>query len=135
MGHERENESYRRKAVRVRVVTDGALADPVFLADVKTFAGRLRIPRRRFIDWLIDGFRDANAVLVDEHGTPVWIDFDEIERDHIDLWFRDWCKVPEDQVRPRVRAESRERIRLVATLLRAIFPKESTVWGQPVLMC
>lgn len=114
----------------VRIVSDEELANPLFLADVKNFASKLRIPRRRFMDWLADGLRDAEAELVDEFGNSAWIDFDVIERDHIDLWFRDWCRRCRPDVTPRVRTESRERIRLVATTLRMIFPKEASVWGK-----
>ena len=113
----------------VRLVTDEELMNPQFLRDIKTFASKCRIPRRSFVDWLVDGVRDADTVLVDGEGNPVEIDYDEIERDHIDLWFRDWAQRPEAHINPRVREESRERVRLVATMLRVIFPKESSVWG------
>lgn len=118
----------------VRLVTDGELRNSDFLKDVRTFASKLRIPRRRIVDWLVDGIRDARTILLDEQGRPVEIDFDEIERDHIDLWFRDWATRPAAHVTCRVREESRERVRLVATMLRMIFPKESTVWGRARLL-
>ena len=119
----------------VRLVTDEELDNPCLLRDAKTFASKMRVPRRSFVDWLVDGVRDAKAVLLDNEDRPVSIDYDVIERDHIDLWFRDWAKRPEAHINPRVRAESRERVRLVVTMLRMIFPKESSVWGCDMPRC
>lgn len=120
----------------VRLVTDAELESGVFVTDVKTFASRLRIPRRRFVDWLTDGYRDAEVYIVDEEGNPVDLDFEALEeedgdevRNRIEDWLKDWLKRPERHFTPRLRVEARERVRLVATLLRAIFPKESVVWG------
>lgn len=132
MGHVEE---FKEQPITVRLVSDGELSDPVFLADVKTFASRLRVPRRQFVDWLVDGVRDSETCLIDSAGDPVTIEFEEIEKDNIDLWVRDWVRMPERHVAPRLRAESRERVRLVATMLRMIFPKESSVWGTGSLMC
>lgn len=121
--------------ISVRLVSDAELADPVFLADVKTFASRLRIPRRRFVDWLVDGLRDTETALLDEHGSPVEIDLEAIEHEAVEMWLKDWLRMPERHAVPRLRIEARERVRLVATLLRMIFPKESAVWGQRSLIC
>lgn len=117
---------------RIRLVTDAELENPVFLTDVKTFAANLRVAHRRFLDWLADGFRDAQAELVDSAGNKVDVDLEELERDNIEFWFRDWCRRPAPNAQIRLRAESRERVRLVATLLRLIFPKESILWGVPM---
>jgi hypothetical protein len=113
----------------VRLVTDDELNNPYFLADVQDFAGKLRVPRRRMVDWLVDGVRDARSLLADSDGRPVEFSYDELEHDHIELWFRDWLKRGNRSVAPRVRSESRERVTLVATMLKIIFPKESSVWG------
>ena len=114
---------------RVCIVTDEELDDPYFLADVKTFAWKLRIPHRRFRDWFVDGVRDSEVELVDVFGNPADFNYEEIEREHVELWFRDWAKRPARHIHPRLRRESRERIRLIATMLRMIFPKETSVWG------
>lgn len=113
----------------VQLVTDEELDNPELLRDVKAFARKLQVPRRRFIDWLADGVRDAETMLIDSTGSAVEIDLEALERDHIDLWFRDWIKRPADHIAPRVRAESRERVRAMVTILRMMFPKESSVWG------
>ncbi|MGO4863331.1 hypothetical protein ACTP2L_07095, partial [Campylobacter jejuni] len=83
---------------------------------------------------LVDGVRDCDTELVDLAGNSVTIDFEAIEGDTIELWLKDWLKRPERHAIPRLRIEARERVRVVATLLRMIFPKEASVWGRRALI-
>ena len=122
-------EQARNRSPTVYLVTDAELANDLLLADCQDFLRKIRHPRRRFVDWLVDGVRDSSARLLDGTGNPVEIDYDYLEKDHFDLWVRDWITLRSPEVRRRVRAESRERVRLVITMLRMIFPRESAAWG------
>lgn len=113
----------------VPIVSDAELDNPEFLRDLRIFAANLRVSRGRWLDWLADGYRDADAILVDDCGDPADVDLELLELDGIEWWFKDWCKRPPAGITPRLRIEARERVRVVATLLRLIFPKESIVWG------
>lgn len=115
---------------KVYLVTDEELKNAQFLRDTRVFASKLPVSRRAFVDFLVNGVRDSDSEVIDADGNPVEIDFEELERANIDLWVRDWATFPAAQAACRVRAESRERVRLVATMLRMIFPKESSVWGR-----
>jgi hypothetical protein len=113
----------------VRITTDEELGNPVYLFDARAFAAKLRVPRRRLLDYLADGLRDSDAELEDEYGNAAQVDFELLELDGIEDWFKDWVRRPAPGVLCRVRAESRERIRVLTTILRLIFPKETSVWG------
>jgi len=127
--------------VVIRLVTDEEIQNPLFRDDVKSFARKLRVPRRKMVDWLVDGYRDADVDIINDEGLAVFVDFEALEEGEGDLvttriadWLKDWLSEPTRQGASRLRPEAKERVRLIATLLRAIFPKESVVWGAPVTM-
>ena len=113
----------------VQIVTDADLENSELVRDARTFAANIRVPRGRMLDFLADGYRDCDTIRVEAEGNRAEIDLELLERDGIEWWFKDWCKRPLPNVTPRVRVEARERARVVITLLRLIFPKESVVWG------
>lgn len=122
-------EGDRSRAITVCITTDAELADQAFLFDARSFVANLRVPRRRMLDWLADGLRDSEAQLVDDDGNLAYVDLELLELDGIDDWFKDWAKRPMKGIALRVRSESRERIRVVTTIMRMIFPKETRCWG------
>lgn len=125
------------RPVTVTIVSDRELDSPAWLADAKSFTQRLRVPRSRIRDFLADGLRDTDTVLVTESGDRACVDLEEIEKDDGDdcetdgfeWWYKDWTRKTPPGVTPRLRVEARERVRVITTILRMIFPKETSVWG------
>lgn len=113
----------------VRFVTDAELADPKFLKGVRATARALNYSPSDWLDRIYDFYRDFDGVIVDANCDEVFLDLEVFETDHIREWFRDWiCKPMADGVRPRLRGESKERIRIIATILRAQFPFDTIQW-------
>ncbi|WBQ11208.1 hypothetical protein L2D01_05350 [Hyphomonadaceae bacterium ML37] len=110
-------------------MSDQELADPQFLAGVRATARALRVSPSDWLDRIYDFYRDFDGVIVDAKRNEVFLDLEVFETDHIREWFRDWiCKPMAEGVRPRLRGESKERIRIIATILRAQFPFDTIQW-------
>ena len=110
------------------IVTDDELANPAFLRDARAFAYRLGVPPDSWLDFLIDAYRDYRGRIVDAAGNEVFLATEVLEQCGIRDWFKAWaCKPPGASV--RLRAEARERVRVVLTILRACYPHEAQFWG------
>ena len=107
---------------RTRLVTDRELADPAFIRRLRNVCFRLNVSSYQWIDFLTDLYRDYRGCIVDEAGRTVYLNMDVFEIPHIRDWFRDFCctQCP-PQITPYVRGEARERVRIVATVLRSLY--------------
>jgi hypothetical protein len=116
--------------LRSPLVTDAELNNPEFIRDVRACAHSLKITRDRWLVWLEDAYRDYPGMIVDESGEPVPLEFSAFETASIRYWFRDFIEreTPAGS-RPRLREEARERVRILATLLRAVDPVGAANWG------
>ena len=66
----------------------------------------------------------------DAKRNEIYLNMQEFERLHIREWFRDFCCTPcSPDVEPRVRGEAKERVRILATILKAHNPDEALIWG------
>lgn len=120
---------YCRKSV-VQIVSDKQIANPEYIRDLRAFTAKLDIEADRWRCYLVDCYRDFSGWIAGEGGAEVFLDTSELERPHIREWCRDWlCKPCSPDVTPRVRAEARERIRVVATILTATYPAKAQFWG------
>lgn len=118
------------KTIRTRLVTDQELANPDFIRDVKSSARSLGIMPHAWLDALSDMYCHYRGCIVDSSDREIFLDLEPLERPHIREWFRDWVCAPlESATCPRVRSESRERIRVLATILRACSPVRAQMWG------
>ena len=71
--------------------------------------------------------------VVDEDGREVPLDLEELEVPNLRFWMRDYACAPcRPGLRPRLRREARERMRVIATILRALDPLGATLWGVAV---
>lgn len=113
----------------VTIVTDEEIANPIFIRDARTFMASMRIERRRLLDWFMDGYSRSHVLLVDAQGNKATIDFDELDIEGVVDWFKDWCTKPQPATRLHVRKEAVERVRVMTTLLKIRFPKETLLWG------
>ena len=113
----------------VKIVSDRELADVEFLKRVRATAKALDYSPSEWVEKLSNFYRDFDGAIVDDAGEEVYLDMEVLEAEHIREWFRDWVNKPIPAgVRPRLRQESKERIRVLATILRARFPFDSIQW-------
>ena len=112
-----------------KVVTDRRIADPLFLRDLRAFTSQLGISADHWVDFLIDIYRDYRGRIV-QNGNEVFLNTEALEVHSMREWARDFlCKPVQDGVQPRPRTESREKIRVVATILATRYPFEASMWG------
>ena len=117
-------------ALDSRLVSDEELSNPEFVRAVRAKALNLQIPACLWHDHLVDLYRDLSGVILGSDGSEAYLDMDVFERENIHLWFREFCCRPcPEFVAPRVRAEARERVRILASVLRASYPIEARYWG------
>ncbi len=112
--------------IRSPRVTDAELYDPSFIRAVREFAHNLQISPTQWLDHLTDMYRDYRGTIVNEHGRRIDLDMEVFEIDSIREWFRDFVRPMPAFTTPRIRGESRERLRILATILRTTFPREFT---------
>ncbi|WP_084397123.1 hypothetical protein [Henriciella aquimarina] len=119
---------YCRKTTTL-LVTDKRMENPDFLVDLRAFTVGLNISPDHWLDFLTDAYRDYRGRIVHQ-GHEVFLDTQALEAASIREWFRDWACTPvRDGAQPRLREESRERIRVLATILSTRFPFEASMWG------
>lgn len=111
-------------------VSDDELRNPKFLTDVRLSARKKNVSSHRWLDYLCSLYRDYDGTIFDHDGKEVLLDLEAFESVQIREWFRSWISAPDAGDKPpRLRSESRERVRLLATILRAAFPGEARLWG------
>lgn len=74
-------------------------------------------------------YRDYRGWIKGEDGQEVFLDMSVFEVDHIREWFRDYIQIVPNGVETRLRGESKERVRVLATIMRAYYPAEANLWG------
>lgn len=117
-------------SIRTELVDDASLDDAEFIRDLRAFTSSLNVNDEDWHEYLADCYRDYRGWIADQDGNEVFLDTDEFERPSIREWFRDFCCVPcPDHITPRVRQEARERVRVLATIMKARFPAEAIMWG------
>lgn len=130
-----------------QVVTDADLSNPEFIRDVRKLAFDLQVKPSQWLGYLYDALAEYVGLFVDKRGQLVEIDLDlfevedellfngastaaETARESMRLWFKDFCCTPcPPETRPMVRRESKERVRVLATILRAAHPRKAMLWG------
>lgn len=114
-------------------VTDDELANPEFVRDLRATAYDEGVSDSEWHDHVTDLYRDMRGWVVDEesaHENEVLLDMRNFDIPSIREWFRDWCCEPcPPEVTPRVRPEAKERVRVLATILRGTYPVRASLWG------
>lgn len=128
----------------IQLVTDVELRDPEFIRRVRAFSSSLQISPRHWLDYLLNEFARLDCVIVDASSRPVILRTEIFEPTDADIdagraplvrtrileWFETMIAKPcPPHIRPRVRRESIERFRIVATLLRALHRFEAMKWN------
>ena len=115
------------------VFTDHELKQKHFQADFRLFLVNYTCEKGlRFSEWhdhLCELYRDYPGWMRDVDGREVFLDMGVFEVDHIREWFRDYIQLVPDKGDTRLRAESKERIRAFASIMRSHFPQRAMMWG------
>lgn len=112
------------RCARTPIVADSELADPAFIRALRNFCYDLNISSYHWLEYLTDLYRDYRGCIVDEYGRTVYLNMDVFEVPNIREWFRDFCCTPcPPHITPYVRGEAKERVRILATILRAEYLK------------
>lgn len=114
-----------------RVVTDNEIKNAEFVRDVRSFAFRLGVHPTSWPDFIMDLYRSFPGRIVDSSNREVFLETDEMLDDPAIVgWFKDWaCTAPSRTGALRVRKQAYERVRIVATILRAQHPGPAQFWG------
>ena len=111
------------------LVSDHQIENPDFLKDLRAFTSELSVSPDKWIEFIADTYRDYRGRIVYK-GQEVFLETEVLEVKSIREWFRDFiCTPVRAGAKPRLREESRERIRLIATVLATRFPFEASTWG------
>lgn len=114
---------------KVQLVSDRKLEDPEYLRDLRAFTANLNISPDHWLDYLTDTYRDYCGRIV-SGGRDIYLDMEVFEVPYLREWFRDFtCTPVRDGVCPRPRADTRERVRVLATLLSTRFPFAASLWS------
>ena len=112
----------------VDLVTDSQLRNPAYLHDMRVFTASLDISPDDWPDFICDLYRDFRGLVVDQEGHTIGLNTDLL--DTYREWYRDWANKPVvPGIMPRLRKEAKARIRVIATILRAAFPEQTSSWG------
>lgn len=118
------------RRLQARLVTDADLANPEFIRDLRHHAYGLGLTRDAWVSQLTDRYRDYQGTIIDADGADVLLDMEVFEHPGIRDWLRDFACTPcPADVTPRVRREAWERVRVMATILRAVAPEQAGLWG------
>jgi hypothetical protein len=136
-----------------RLVSDKELGNPKFIRDVRNFAYLVGKLPSEWKEYLNDEYAAFRGIIIDKCGCVVELDLEifEVDDDTIFMpseedesasnvtlqnnrftnWFEEWCCTPcPEDVKPTVRKESRERVRVLATILRCRNEGASLLWGK-----
>ena len=112
------------------LVSDAELSNPNFVADLRRYTASLDIDPGEWHDALTDKYRDYPGRIIGPDGQEVMLDMEQFELPHIREWFRDYvCNPCPPGKTPRLRRENKERVRILATIMRAVAPMEALTWG------
>lgn len=118
------------------LVTNAELEDEDFRRGVRRTANAEGLDADEWCDWLNDTYRDHQGWVsaeIDGEVIEVFLDMGLFETADATEWFRYFCCTPLDpDARPRLTAVSKERIRVLATILRMRYPVAAMTWSMDV---
>ena len=116
-----------------RIVSDEVLSNASWLIDFKRFLVQYSFAKKlKPGDWqdhLADLYCNYKGWIRGPSGEEIFLDTQAFEIPHIREWFRDFIQPIPQSVRPRIRGSARERVRVLATIMRAHYPVEASLWG------
>lgn len=140
------------KRLHASVVTDDELQNIDFVNDLLDYAQKLRLKPSGWRSYLTEAYTDYQGRILDAHGEEEFLNMGLFEVDDTILfatndvahaakqvtianhairdWFDYWlCNPPVPRKHVNFSAYTRERLRVVGTILRAVAPEEAQFWG------
>ncbi|MDH5721904.1 MAG: hypothetical protein OEY94_01100 [Alphaproteobacteria bacterium] len=129
------------------LVTDAELKNPEFVRDVRNFACAMGLQPSDWKPFLTDELEAYPGKIINRHYQEVELNLELFElddetilhsdsktlanaNDNVCEWFETWCCTPcPDGKRSRLNEETKEKFRIVATILRARNPGAAQFWG------
>lgn len=112
-----------------RLVTDAEIANQHWVRDIRLFAATFSIQPCDWAEYLTNLYRDYLGWIIDPTGSETFLNLDPLFEQNARFFFRDFCRAPNPKANCFVRPQSWERVRVLATILRARFPAEAQMWG------
>lgn len=101
-----------------------------FVFDVREFANSLRISSDFWREYLNNEYRDYPGRIMNERRREVFLNMEVFEEPYIEDWFEhNFNILPASEEAIRLRSDTRERMRVAATILRANNPHAAQFWG------
>lgn len=119
------------RRLKSRAVTDAELT-AAFVRDLRAHMRLLDLTRDQWASFLIEAYRDYPGIITDALGDEIALDTSVVDRATIRYWFRDMCRALDADTSPRVRHESKERLKVTASILRALHPVPASLWGKTI---
>jgi len=114
-------------------VTEREIDARQFVMDLKRHARDLAIPSDSWAEYLIGRYRDYPGIIVDAAGREIELDTEVFALPSIKYWFREFIgKEPLPLMATHVRREARERVIVMASILRAWEPVKANLWGKEI---
>jgi len=111
------------------VVSDLDLQNPEYIRDVRLFAYHLNISSHAWHMYLTNLYRDYKGRIITLDGPEYYLHMDVFETPSIRDWFRGFCCTPcPSDLTPYIHGNTRERVRVLATILKAHHPKAAMMW-------
>lgn len=116
-----------------RIFGDEVFSNRYWLVDFKCFLNgysfRQKLMPGDWHDHIADLYCNYKGWISGPSGEEVFLDTQVFEVAHIREWFRDFIQPVREGTTPRLRREARERVRVLATIMRAFYPEEAMMWG------
>ena len=135
----------------VLIVTNEELQNSLFINDVLNYAQDLRIAAEDWREYLTSEYARLNVCIIDANGDEVFLDMEVFEIDDellfaandnkeideqirkadkaITNWFENWLCNPTPKFANHLTTLDKERLRVVATILRTANPHAAIMWG------
>jgi len=114
-----------------RAVTRRELT-PVFLRNVRAHMRGKHLKPGQWKSYLLKAYQDYPGRIVDKDGNELDLDTSVFDGANVRTWFRDMTRELTAGVTPRVRKESRKRLMVAASILKALDPVAAILWGSVV---
>lgn len=117
------------KRLRCDLVRNAEIANPDWVHDVRITAVKHGKKPREWPDYLDDLYRDYLGWIADTSGNEIFLNVGILREPNARFFFRDFCRAPEPNAHCFVRPVSWERVRVLATILKAHDPGTAMNWG------
>ena len=121
------------RRLRSYKVTETEIDTRQFVLNLKRHARDRNVSFGAWLDYLSQLYGDYPGRIVDPQGRETMLDMSVFEKPSIKYWFRDFIgKAPAPIMFDHLRTESRPRVIILGTVLRAWQPVKASLWGKRI---